>query len=143
MPSTPIRTYASSTARTAFTGDPNQSFRRTTFPLEVGRGEPPIRTDPFQHPLRDVLVVVEHLLPAGAATDTEPRELARRHERKPLVIRLDDLAAFVQVVTPSRVIACDPRVQNEIMAAARHLNPIELDRTQPPQNLEHSLWAAR
>ena len=61
---------------------PEPVFRRTTLPLEVERGERSLRADPFEHALRDVCVVVEHLLPAGAATDTEPRELARRARAK-------------------------------------------------------------
>src|SRR3954451_23768649 len=115
---------------------PEPVLRRTALPLEVERGQRPLRTDPFQHTLRNVCVVLEHLLPARAAADTEPRELARRHEREPLVVRLDDLAALVQLVAPGGLVVCDPRVQHQIMAAARDVDRVELDRAQPAQNLK-------
>ena len=80
--------------------------------------------------------------PCGRA-QTEPGELARQDERQCLVGRFEDLTAFVELVTPGRLVAGDARVQHEVVAPAGDRDRIELDRPEPPEDLEHPLEASR
>src|SRR5438094_3671598 len=91
-------------------GRPEPVLRRTGLALEVERGQRSFRADPFEHVLRDVRVVGEHLLRTAARANAKPGELARRHERESLAVRLEDLAALVVLVAPGGLVVRDPRV---------------------------------
>ena len=71
-----------------------------------------------------------------------PRELARQDERQRLVGHLEDLAAFVELVTPRRLVPGDARVQHEVVVPAGDREGVELDRPETPQDLEHAIGSA-
>ena len=134
--------YASSTARTAFVGIPNQSVVAPALALEVERRQRAFRADPLEHPLGHLGVLGEDPRRAPAQVPAEPRELAHRDERESLVVRLEDLAAFVEHVAPVRVVAGDACVQHEIVAPTGNGERVELDRAEPAEDLEHRIGAS-
>src|SRR5579862_2841892 len=67
----------------------------------------------------------------------EPGELARRDEGQRLVGRLEDLPACIQLVTPCGLIACDARVQHQVVVSAGDGDRVELNRPELPEDLEH------
>ena len=71
----------------------------------------------------------------------EPGEVAGEDERKPLVVRLEQLAPLVERVAPGGVVAGDPRVEHQIVVAPRDRQRVELDRTEPTEDLEHPVGA--
>src|SRR4029079_9276960 len=81
--------------------------------------------------------------PLAAPLVTEPRELLRRHERQRLVRRLEDLASFIELVAPGRVVARNTSVQHQVMIPAGDRDRVELDRPESTDHLEHAFGAAR
>ena len=77
--------------------------------------------------------------PLAAHDVTEPRELTRWNERERLVRRLEDRAAFVELVAPAGLVAGDARVQNEVVVVSGDRNRVELDRPEPPEDIESTL----
>ena len=69
----------------------------------------------------------------------KPWELAGRHEGKPLVVRLEDLTALVELVAPGRLIVRNPRVQHEVVAPPGDRDRVELDGAEPSEDLEDGL----
>ena len=134
--------YASSTARTVFVGIPNQSVvvPRSRSKSSDDSG-PSARifsstrsaTSAFSASVRGALLV------DGRA---EPGELAGRDEGEALVVRLEDLAAFVQQLAPGGLVVGDPRVQHEVVRAAGNRDRVELDRAEPAEDLEHGIGAS-
>jgi hypothetical protein len=110
--------------------------------FEVERGERAVGADPLEHVLGDVGVLGEDARRAHAQVCAEPREIARADERKTLVVRLEELAAFVESIAPGGVVAGDPRVEHQIVVAPRHRQRVELDRAEPTKDLEHSVRPA-
>jgi hypothetical protein len=122
---------------------PEPVLRRSVLGLEVARRQRAFDADPLEHALgrRGVLGedrVVEPR-PLAAHDMTEPGELARRDERQRLVGRLEDLTAFVERVAPGWVVLGDACVEHEVVVPAGDRDRIELDRSEPPQDLEHRL----
>ena len=126
---------------------PEPVLRRTALALEVGRGQRPVRPDALEHALGDRGVLGEggavEARPLAAPDVTEPRELARRDERQRLVGRLEDLTALVEHVAPGGLVAGHARVQHEVVVSAGDRDRVELDRPEPPEDLEHPVEAAR
>src|SRR5205085_10560807 len=88
--------------------------RRPALALEVDGGQWAVRTDPLEHALPDIGVLGEGPRRVTAQVPAEPRELARRYERKPLVVRLEDLTAFVEVFAPAGVVVGDASHELEV-----------------------------
>ena len=137
---------ASSTARTAFSGIPNQFFVAPGLALEIARGQRPFGADPLQDALghRGVVCEGRRVEPPALAAPvrTEPGELARRDERQRLVRRLEDVAALVELVAPGRLVAGDACVQHEIVIPAGDRDRVELDRPELPEDREDRVRAA-
>ena len=110
--------------------------QRTAFSLEVECRERPVQTDPLEHLLGRLGVLGEDARRVQAQRAPEPRVLARQHEREPLVVRLEDLAPFVEELAPRRVVVGNARVQDEIVVAAGDRERVELDRPPAPEDLE-------
>jgi hypothetical protein len=115
---------------------PEPIGRRPGLALEVERRQRAVRADPLQHTLGYVGILGEGLRRVTAQAPAEPRELARRHEGETLVVRLEDLAAFVEPVAPGRVVGGDARVQDEVMVPARNRQRVELDRPEPAKDFQ-------
>src|SRR5262249_46265451 len=96
-----------------------------------------LRADPLEHPCGDLLILLERLRGPPAQDPAEPGELAHRHEREPLVVRLEDLLPRPKLVAPGRVVVRDPRVHDEVVVATGNRNRVELDGAQPAKDLEH------
>ena len=64
-------------------------------------------------------------------------------KRESLVVRLEDLPAFVEEVAPGGVVAGHARVQHEVVSPTGDRERIELDRTEPTEDLEHGLRSSR
>ena len=111
--------------------------QRPTPTLEVERGQWALGTDPLEHVLADVSVLGEDPRRAHAQVCPEPREVAREDERETLVVRLEQLAPLIERVAPGGVVAGDPRVEHQIVVAPRDRQRVELDRTEPTEDLEH------
>jgi hypothetical protein len=109
--------------------------------LEVERGEWALGADPLEHLLGDVSVLGEDAPRAHAQVGAEPGEVAGGDEREPLVVRLEELAPLVEHVAPRGVVAGDPRVEHQIVVAPRDRQRVELDRTEPTEDLEHPVGA--
>lgn len=137
--------YASSGAHGVLR-HPKPVLRRAALPLEVGRGQRPVRPDALEHAVGHRGVLGEgrgvEAGPLAAPVRTEPRELARRNERQRLVGRLEDLTAFVEQVAPGGLVVGDARVQHEVVVAAGDLDRVELDRPELPEDLEHPVEAS-
>ncbi len=115
--------------------------------LEVERRERPLRADPLEDLRRDVGVLGEDALLEPRRVELPrhavPRQLARRQQREALVVRLEELAPRVQeLLAPRRVVVGDARVQHEVVVAAGDRQRVELDRAEPPKDLEHRLRTA-
>ena len=125
-----------------------QSDRRAA--LEVERRERTLGAYPPEHLFGHLGVLgedsmrVHGLVPPHAV----PRELARREQVQPLVVRLEQLAPPVQeLVAPGRVVVGDARMQHEVVVPARDRQRVELDRAEPaehfPNGVEPSFDRAR
>jgi hypothetical protein len=114
---------------------PEPVLRRSALGLEVERRQRTFRTDPLEHALGHLGVLGEGLQRAPARDPAEPRELARRDEREPLVVRLEDLATLEERVAPGRVVVGDARVQHEVVVPAGDRERVELDRAKPAEHL--------
>src|SRR5437879_5454957 len=133
--------YASSTARTALVGIPNQSVvgprSRSKSSADSGpsariRSSTRSATSAFSARTRGEFRL---------RIPREPRELAHRDEGESLVVRLEDLAAFVERVAPGGVVVGDPRMQHEIVAPTGNRERVELDRPELAEDLEHGAGA--
>ena len=125
---------------------PEPVFRRAALPLEVRRGQRPVRPDAFEDALGHCGVVDEgrgvEPGPLAAHDMTEPGELARRNKRQRLVGRLEDLTALVEHVAPGGLVAGDARVQHEVVVSAGDRDRVELDRPEFAQDLQHGFGAS-
>ena len=115
--------------------------------LEVERRERPFRADPLEDLRSDVDVLGEDgLLEARRVQPPRhavPRQLARRQQRESFVVGLEELAPYVEeLLAPRRVVVGDARVQHEVVVPARDRQRVELDRAEPPEDLEHRLRTA-
>ena len=103
-----------------------------------------MRADAFEYLLGDVGMLGEDAGWADARARAEPRgakpwELARLHERKTLVVGLEQLAPFVQTLAPGGVVGGDARVEHQVVVAAGHGEWVELDPAEPPEDLKHAV----
>lgn len=125
---------------------PKPVLRRAALPLEVGRGQRPVRPDALEHAVGHRGVIGEGCgmvaAPLAARVRTEPGDLARRNERQRLVGRLEDLTAFVEQVAPGGLVVGDARVEHEVVVPAGDRDRIELDRPHLAKDLEHGFGAS-
>ena len=124
-----------------FVGTPNQSVVAPRSRLEVERRQRALGADALEHAPGHVGVLGEGARRAPAR-HAEPRKLARRDEREPLVVRLEDLAALVEQVAPGGVVLGHARVQHEVVAPTGNRERIELDRAQSAEDIEHGVWSS-
>jgi hypothetical protein len=81
--------------------------------------------------------------PLPARARTKPGKLAHGDERQRFVGRLEDLAAFVQLVAPTGLVVGDARVEHEVVVSAGDRDRVELDRSEPPKDLDNPVEASR
>ena len=118
-------------------GHPEPVGRRSLRALEVVHGERALGADPLEYSLGDVRVLLEDVLPSSIQPRAIPRELACLDEREALVVRLEDLPALVEVVAPGRVVVGHACVQDEVVGPTGNGERIELDRSEPAEDVEH------
>jgi hypothetical protein len=143
-PTTPTTVYASSTARTAFSGIPNQSFVGPASRSKSREDNGPFARIPSS--TRSATVTFSARAAAWNRRPFRPelernQKLAHRDERQRFVGRLEDLAVFVQLVAPIGLVVGDTRVQHEVVVPAGDRDRVELDRPEPPEDLEHAVEA--
>ena len=121
---------------------PEPVGRRPLLALEVERRQRAVPADPLEHAFGHLGVVGERLPRVPAQDPAEPRELSHRDERHSLVVRLEDLAAFVELVAPSGVVVRNARVQHEVVIPPGDRERVELDRAELEEDLEHCTGAS-
>ena len=107
--------------------------------LEVECRQRAVCADPLEHPLGHIGVFDEGSRCVQAQESAEPGELARRYKGETLVVRLEDLPAFVQLVAPNGVVVGDSRMQHQVVAPARDGKRVELDRPEVPEDFQHGV----
>ena len=134
--------YASSTARTVFVGIPNQSVVAPRSRSKSSDDSGPSAR--IRSSTRSATSAFSARSCGGLrlSVAAEPRELARRDEGEPLVVRLEDLAALVELVAPAGLVVGDARVQHEVVGPAGNRERVELDRPELAEDLEHGVEAS-
>jgi hypothetical protein len=115
--------------------------RRTA--LEVERRQRPLGADPLQDLLRHFCVLREDPRRADAPCHADPRQLARRQEAETLVVRLEQLAPCVEkLLATGWVVVGNASVEHEVVVPAGDGERVELDQTEPAEDLEHRIGAS-
>ena len=120
---------------------PEPVGRRPALALEIERRQRAVRADSLEHAVGHLGVLVQDPRRGPAEGPAEPGKLARRHEGESLVVRLEDLAAFVEELAPARLVVGDPRMQHEVVASPGDREGIELDRAELAEHVAHGIEA--
>ncbi len=127
-------------------GPPEPLDRRFAFEIERALGS--VGADLGQDLLReDALLVDQAAGPAqrgSVPADPIERQLVRGKQVERLVVRLEQGPASVQqLVRELALVAGDPRLEDEIVVAARDVQRIELERAQPFHDRHDALVGRR